>query len=101
MRANIAERRIFPDGADKEDARIIIELQAVDPSEPAGFVGVGWTWVNLRDRGQKKMRSGPWTLPIYKGSLDISGRKPSVAPGLAMTIIMGKPNDSAFSTPPT
>lgn len=33
------------------DMRIVFELQAVDPGQVTGFTGLGWTWINLFERG--------------------------------------------------
>jgi hypothetical protein len=34
---------------ESHETKIIFELQAVDGTQPSGFTGVGWTWLNLFD----------------------------------------------------
>ena len=41
------------------DSRIIFELQAVDPGQVTGFIGLGWTWIDLFEEDDMEVvRSG-------------------------------------------
>ena len=83
------------------DVRVIFELQAVDPAQAAGFTGVGWTWLDIADKQTGRLRTGPWTLPIYGGRTQPAvaagiGKRPPLAPGLALTVRVGPPGDPVF-----
>jgi len=51
---------------ESHESKILFELQAVDPSQPSGFTGVGWTWINCFDKDYK-LSYGRWQLPVYAG----------------------------------
>ena len=84
------------------DHRLIMELQSIDSNQQSGFIGVGWTWIELADRTTGKLRNGSFTLPIYTGVTKPSvaagkGKRPPFAPGLAVNVKIGQPGDGIFN----
>lgn len=47
-----------------QKTRILLELQVVEQTQPSGFTGMGWTWINLFDF-ENNFINGIFSLPIY------------------------------------
>ena len=76
------------------DHRLLMELQGLDPNQSSGFIGIGWTWLEVTDRTTGRLRNGSFTLPIYSGATKPSVavgkvKRPPFAPGLAFNIKIG------------
>jgi hypothetical protein len=75
---------------------MIFELQAVDPSQPSGFTGIGWTWVNLFFEGSE-ICYGKWNLPVYAGATrpDLTSNALNLkkAANVSLCVRIGLPGD--------
>ena len=63
----LGSRQLVTDIQPRPDARLLLEMQAVDPAQKSGFTGFGWTWLDLFENGGE-LSLGTWCLPAYAGA---------------------------------